>query len=73
MSNRLNLNWKLEWRDERTTFASTYLDTIPFTPSVEELDLIGRYILWGKDRASGLNGRQEGLELETSSKTWDSH
>ena len=70
--NRLNLNWKLEWRDDRAKFANQYLDSITFTPTEDELNTIGNYILWGKDRKTGLNGRQEGLELETRAGTWDS-
>lgn len=31
---------------------------------------MANYILWGKN-ADGLNGRQEGLDLETRFKTWD--
>lgn len=31
---------------------------------------MANYILWGKN-SDGLNGRQEGLELETRFKTWD--
>lgn len=32
---------------------------------------MAKYILWGKDPKTGLNGRQEGLELETRYGTWD--
>jgi len=71
--NRLNLNWKLEWSDERSAFLASYLNSIPFTPNAEELDTMSKYVLWGKNRQTGLNGRQEGLELETRSGTWDSH
>lgn len=69
--NRLDLNFKLLTKEERTEFARSYLDKITFTPTSEELDTIAKYILWGKDSVTGLNGRQEGLELETRYKTWD--
>lgn len=69
--NRLQLNFALSTREERVEFASRYLDTIRFQPTEDELDTIAKYILWGKDSKTGLNGRQEGLELETRYKTWD--
>jgi len=69
---RLKLDWNLQTRPERNQFVSSYLKTITYTPNEEELDMMGKYILWGKDPQTGLNGRQEGLELETSSRTWDS-
>ena len=68
---RLNLNWQLEWRDERTGFINSYLNTLPFKPTEDELEMMGKYILWGKNRQNGLNGRQEGLQLETAAGTWD--
>lgn len=71
MNNRLQLDWTLEFNDERNKFVHDYLQSITFTPTSAELDTISKYILWGKDRKTGLNGRQEGLELETSAKTWD--
>ena len=72
MANRLDLNWKLEWRDERVQFVTQYLDKIQWKPKEDELEMMGKYILWGKDRETGLNGRQEGLDLSTRSGTWDS-
>lgn len=69
--NRLNLNWELSTKEERTNFAYQYLDTLAFTPTSEELDMIGKYILWGKSAETGLNGRQEGLDLPTRAGTWD--
>ena len=71
MANRLNLNWKLEWSDERSAYVTDYLKVIPFKPDEEELEMMGKYILWGKDRETGLNGRQRGLVLETRAGTWD--
>jgi hypothetical protein len=29
------------------------------------------YILWGKDPNTGLNGKQDGLDLHTKHGTWD--
>lgn len=72
IKNRLNLDFRLETRPERVEFVRSYLNSIPFKPTESELDTISKYILWGKDPSSGLNGSQEGLELETRHKTWDS-
>ena len=69
--NRLNLDFSLTSREARTKYIHAYLDAIPFTPTPTELDTMAKYILWGENK-DGLNGRQEGLELETASKTWDS-
>lgn len=71
MQNRLNLDFKVEGRPERLQYVRDYLSTIKFTPNEHELDVLAKYILWGKDPETGLNGRQEGLELETVKKTWD--
>ena len=69
--NRLNLNWSLEWNDERADFIRRYCEVMPFEPTAEELDTMSKYILWGKDRKTSLNGRQAGLELETRYGVWD--
>lgn len=68
---RLKLNWSLQWRDERNQFAKEYLNSLSFIPNESELDMIGKYILWGKDRLTNLNASQEGIELETAHKTWN--
>lgn len=70
--NRLQLDFSIQSRPDRVKFAKSYLENIRFTPTEAELDMIAKYILWGKDPSTGLNGRQEGLELETRYKTWDS-
>ena len=68
---RLDLNWDLAFKDERALFAQNYINRVPFELTSDELEMVGKYILWGKSRDTGLNGRQEGLELETAHKTWD--
>lgn len=70
--NRLQLDFSIQNRLDRVDFAKNYLNTIKFEPTEDELDTIAKYILWGKDEETGLNGRQEGLELETRYGTWDS-
>lgn len=72
MTTKLRLNWKLEWRDERIDFLNTYINSLTWTPTEDDLEMMGKYILWGRDRQTGKNGRQEGLQLETAHKTWDS-
>lgn len=68
---RLSLDFQLTTKEERVNYVRRYLDAILFKPTQAELDTIAKYILWGKDPFTGLNGRQEGLELETRYKTWD--
>ena len=41
-------------------------------PSNDELETMAKYLLWGEDPETGLNGRQAGnFELETKYGTWD--
>jgi hypothetical protein len=49
---------------ERVNFLNTYLTSAQFVstpPTEEELDMMGKYILWGKDPETGKNGKQLGL------------
>lgn len=68
---RLRLDWSITTRSDRNQFIKDYLNTISFQPNEDELDMMAKYILWGTNK-DGLNGRQEGLELETASGLWDS-
>lgn len=72
--NRLQLDFKLELRSERTAFIDEYLKKILFKPTEEELDLMAKYILWGKekteDKGKAARLRHEGFELETRYATW---
>ena len=70
--NRLNLDFTIKEKSGRVAYVNEYLSRISFTPNAEELEKIANYILWGTSTESGLNGRQEGLDLETRYKTWDS-
>lgn len=71
---RLRLNFKLQTAEERTKFTETYLQQPEFIanpPTPEELEMIGNYILWGKNEDSGLSIVDEKLvEIETRNKTW---
>lgn len=67
----IQLDFKLEWRDERVNYVKTHLnDTENFSAS--ELATISDYILWGKNRENGLNGLQEGLDLYSKWNQTDS-
>lgn len=67
---RLNLNFQLNSISERLTFINSYLPSLKFTPTPEELEMCANYILWGKD-ADGLNVTQrKEIEIETKHKTW---
>ena len=72
--NRLNLNWKLSLRDERAQFIQDYINSIPFTPTDEELEMMGNYILWGKLNQSDKDGpsrlKNEGLYIPTRANDW---
>ena len=53
--NRLKLNFSLETSEERSAFLSTYLEEnfelfekSPLTE--EELETMGNYVLWGKNK-----------------------
>ena len=69
MLNRLNLDWKLNLRTERTRFVEDYLASIPFVPTEEELETISNYILWGKNSSIEKDGparlKDDGLFLES--------
>ena len=67
----IQLDFKLEWRDERAAFVAQYLNPND-SYSSQELATISDYILWGKDRSSGLNGLQEGLDLASKWNQSDS-
>lgn len=75
MANRLKLDFSLQYSDERAQFLEQYLAGETFSkqpPTEEELETMGNYVLWGKDRKTGLNAKQEGLvPLSSRSKDWD--
>lgn len=74
--NRLNLDFKIELREDRVKYIEDYLKNIRFSPNEQEVEMMGKYILWGKTSKDDKNGnsrlRAEGFELETRSGTWDS-
>ena len=73
-TNRLKLDFSLQTNIERKTFLEKYLTSEMFQqtpPTEEELATMADYILWGKDPVTGLNGKQDGLDLHTKHGTWD--
>ena len=75
-TNRLKLDFSLQYRDERVAFLDTYLREPQFVtrpPTTEECETMGNYLLWGKDRNSGLNAKQDGsVQLTSKHGDWDS-
>lgn len=73
--NRLKLDFSLSTNAERAEFLQNYLAQEPFItrpPTEDELEMMGNYLLWGKDPATGLNAQQEGLlTIDTKHGTWD--
>lgn len=74
---RLNLNFQLSLRTERVQYVRDYLAAIPFEPNEDELDLIAKYILWGKKSESERDGqarlKSDGFSLESKSSVWSSN
>ena len=75
MSNRLRLDFSLEFNDERAKFLEKYLANEIFQqspPSAEELEMMGNYVLWGKDRKTGRNVQQDKtVVINTKNGDWD--
>jgi len=74
-TNRLKLDFSLTYRDERKAFLDIYLLEPQFTqkpPTEEECETMGNYLLWGKDRNTGLNAKQDGsVQLTSKHSDWD--
>ena len=74
--NRLKLDFSLQYRDERNDFLNQYLLSPQFLqrpPTEEECETMANYLLWGKDRKTGLNAKQDGsVELSSKHGDWDS-
>lgn len=74
-TNRLKLDFSLNYQDERQEFLNQYLTNPEFTkhpPNAEELETMANYLLWGKNRTTGLNSKQDGsVELSSRHGDWD--
>lgn len=87
MKNRLHLDFTILEASERKRFLNDYLNKIDFTPTADELETMGNYILWGSSNTSNeaqdsLSSKktfnkkntiaaQSGIEIRTSHGTWD--
>ena len=68
----LSLDWTLETAVERTDFLETYLANRTAPLSESDLEMCGKYLLWGRG-SNGLNAEQEGyVQLERRNSTWAS-
>lgn len=68
--NRLRLNWTLDTSEERAQFIQQYITQLSFSPNEEELEMMGNYILWGRD-PDGQNTEQKGfVQLERRNTAW---
>lgn len=76
-NNRLHLDFSLQYMDERSQFLTNYLNRPEFVkqpPTEEEIETMGNYALWGKDRKTGLNAKQDkSVELSTRHGDWDTN
>ena len=73
-TNRLRLDFSLNTNEERSAFLENYLSSDTFKqypPTEDELNTMTDYVLWGKNPATGKNGKQEGLDLKSKHGTWD--
>ena len=71
MKTKLKLNWNLRTSEERSNFLKVYLPTLDFELSNEEKELLGSYLLWGKDPSTDQNVQDEGLvDLPSSFSKW---
>ena len=80
--NRLHLDFTIIDAEERRRFLNDYLQHITFTPTDEELETMGNYLLWGKEPTNDpltqntFNKKdtiaaKAGIEIRTSHGTWD--
>lgn len=69
---KLDLDFSIGSSDDRAKFVSKYLKSVdPTTLTDTNLELIGTYILWGKD-SDGFNAKQKKLvQLKSKYSTWD--
>lgn len=75
MFNRLKLDFSLDTADKRATFINDYVNNADFQAhplTDDELELMGNYILWGRDPETGKNACQDKtIRIPTKHKTWD--
>lgn len=71
--NRLKLNFDLPDYESRANFIDNYIAEWPHStpPTEDEIEMMGNYILWGKDPKTGRNVVQDRLiEIDTKNTQW---
>lgn len=73
--NRLNLDFSLNYTQERNAYVQSYLTQPQFQsrpPTQSELETMANYILWGKQEQSNTNLVQDKeIQIQTRSGLWD--
>lgn len=70
---RLRLDFTLQTSQERSEFLATYIQNPIFSekpPTDEELEMMGNYLLWGKDPDGKSCVQKKEIQVETKNKTW---
>ena len=67
---RLKLDFTLTTTEEREAFIEEYTRELTFTPTSEELEMMGNYILWGKDSDGKSSVQRKEIQISTRHNTW---
>lgn len=67
---RLKLDFTLSTTEERKNFIDRYTKELTFTPNAEELEMMGNYILWGKDADGYSAVQRKEIQISTRHNTW---
>ena len=67
---RLKLDFTLSTTEERKNFIDRYTKELTFTPNAEELEMMGNYILWGKDADVYSAVQRKEIQISTRHNTW---
>lgn len=70
MSNRLHLDWTIERDIDRSAFVAKLLETLP-NPTDSEIEMMSKYILWGKDENGLSSVDRNEIQLESRGKSWN--
>lgn len=66
---RLKLDFTLTTTEEREAFIEEYTRELTFTPTSEELEMMGNYILWGKDSDGKSSVQRKEIQISTRHNT----
>ena len=72
-TNRLQLNFQIETSIERKNFIEQYLQSKTFEkfpPTQDELEMMGNYILWGKEEDGKSLEQKKEIQIERRKQTW---